>query len=156
MADTDSQSDSVLTRRNVLIGVGVTAACGIALAAPRIKPQVMRRTREMIARTPARIYLPLDYGDYPEWLSAVGNIFVAEGGYQLRLAGVEPLGPAGSRPAEVARDRAFQAAFDVRNGMTMAGGLIYTLVHPTHGRIPLLMTASTDPAMVNRMYAVMN
>jgi hypothetical protein len=43
--------------------------------------------------------------------------------------------------------------FDVLNGMTMAGEMIYNLRHAQYGRLPIYLNASGDP---RRMLAVFN
>lgn len=141
------------TRRNVLIGAaGATVAA--VVAAPFLRPGMSEGTRRLLAGNRfTRRFLSLAYAGQAEWAAQVGSVFTAEGGYRLRLAGVRPLPSAGRRPPEVARRSAFVAVFDVLNGMTMAGEMIYNLRHGQYGRLPVFLSASGDP---RRMLAVFN
>ena len=53
----------------------------------------------------------------------------------------------------MARRSAFQAVFDVLDGMTMPAELIYHIRHREYGRLPIYLNASGNP---RRMLAVFN
>lgn len=144
---------ATLSRRNVLLGLAGAAVAAV-IAAPALRPGVADRTRRLLASNSfTRRFLSLANAEQAEWQTQVGSDFAVDGGYTLRLAGVRPLISEGERPTNVTRDRAFVAVFDVRDGMTMAGDLIYTATHPQYGRLPLFLSASDSP---RRMLAVFN
>jgi len=144
---------SSVSRRNILAGLAGVAVTAI-VATTAFRPGVGERGRRILASNPlTRRFVSLADAEQGEWEAQVGSDFSAEGGYTLRLAGIRPLQSDGNRPAEVGRDRAFVAMFDVRGGMTIASDLIYTVTHPQYGRMPLFLTASADP---RRMLALFN
>jgi hypothetical protein len=102
------------------------------------------------------IFLSLANGSYDEWLGEVGTIFSLGGGTSMRLAGVQPFAGAGSRPVVLARGSAFLVVFDLLDGQTMAGDLIYTAHHPLYGPLQIFLSASSDPRTPGRMTAVFN
>jgi hypothetical protein len=147
------RSDSTPSRRNVLIGVGAAAVAAV-VATPLLRPGMGDATRRVLAGNRfTRRFLSLATAGQAEWAAQVGSVFTAEGGYRLRLAGVRPLASSGARPPEVARRSAFVAVFDVLNGMTMPGEMIYNLRHGDYGRLPVFLNASDEP---RRMLAVFN
>lgn len=147
------RATTALSRRNILIGVAGVAVAAV-IATPSLRPGVADRTRRLLASNSfTRRFISLANAEQGEWQAQVGSDFTAEGGYTLRLAGVRALPSEGERPANVTRERAFVAVFDVRNGMTMAGDLIYTVTHPQYGRMPLFLSTSDSP---RRMLAVFN
>lgn len=142
-----------LSRRNILVGLAGAAVTAV-VATTALRPSLGDRGRRLLASNSfTRRFLSLAEAEQGEWQAQVGTDFAAEGGYTLRLAGVRPLPSGGTRPAEVTRERAFAAIFDVRGGLTMASDLIYTVTHPQYGRMPLFLSATADP---KRMLAVFN
>jgi hypothetical protein len=140
------------SRRRILIG-GATVAAAVA-AVPLLRPGAGSRTRRLLASNGlTRRFLSLADAERDEWAAQVGSNFAAEGGYRLKLAGVRPLRSEGARPSSVSRQSAFVAVFDVLDGRTMAGDLIYTLRHSQYGRLPIFLTVSEHPG---RMLAVFN
>lgn len=144
---------SPLTRRNLLFGVAGVAVCA-AIALPRLRPEAARGTRGLLAGNPlTRRLLSLADAGQAEWATQVGSVLSADGGYRLRLEGVRPLPSGGPRPAGLGRERAFLAVFEVLDGMTMPGDLIYTARHGDYGALPLFLSAAGSPS---RMLAVFN
>lgn len=145
-----------LSRRNALVIVGGAAvAMGAVLAAP-YKALITRRGRELARAQPfLRRLLSLADAGYDEWLDQVGSVFAVGGGTGMSLFGVEPLNSSGARPLNL-RDRAFLLHFNVLNGGTMAGDLIYTVSHPQYGPLRIFLSASTDRRTPGRMLAVFN
>ena len=140
------------SRRKILIG-GATVAAAVA-AVPLLRPGAGSTTRRLLASNGlTRRFLSLADAEADEWAAQVGSTFTVEGGYQLNLAGVRPLSSPGPRPASVSRRSAFVAVFEVLDGRTMAGDLIYTLRHSQYGRLPVFLTVSENPG---RMLAVFN
>jgi hypothetical protein len=141
------------SRRNLLVGLG-GAAIAAMVALPLVRSTGSDRARRILAANPlTRRFVSLVHAEQDEWTAQVGATFAAVGGYRLRLAGVEPLPSAGDRPAEVTRQSAFLAVFDVLDGKSMAGDLIYAVSHPEYGAMPLFLSASARPG---RMVALFN
>ncbi|MDQ4088275.1 MAG: hypothetical protein M3177_09760, partial [Pseudomonadota bacterium] len=139
------RTSSTLSRRNILAGLAGVAVTAV-VATTAFRPSVGERARRVLASNGlTRRFLSLADAEQGEWQAQVGSVFSVEGGYRMRLAGVRPLQSVGARPPEATRDRAFVAVFEVADGMTMAGDLIYTATHPQYGRLPLFLSASGDP-----------
>jgi hypothetical protein len=143
-----------LSRRRMLVVLGGGAlVVGAVIAAP-YKALIARRGRELAVRMPfMRRMLSLANAGYTEWMETVGSTF-SGGGYAMRLIGIEALNSGGQRPIGL-RDRAFALHFDVLNGQTMAGNLIYTVSHPEYGPLQMFLSPH-DPATPSRMLAVFN
>lgn len=136
----------------LVLGGGVV--CAGAVAAMPLRNPVAANLRQMlVAQSWARRFLSLASAGYGEWLEQVGSVFTVAGGYRIKLAGVRPLPSEGERPLHVGRDQAFLAVFEVMDGGTMAGDLIYTANHPQYGSLPIFLSESATP---NRMHAVFN
>lgn len=150
-----NQAEPYLSRRRMLVMLGGGAlAIGAVIAAP-YKALVVRRGRELARALPfVRRMFSLANAGYAEWMETVGSTFSGGGGYAMRLIGVEALNSGGQRPAGL-RDRAFALHFNVLNGDTMAGNLIYTVSHPEYGPLQMFLSPH-DPATPSRMLAVFN
>lgn len=147
------QARSTLSRRNILITIGAAFAGTIALAGTALRPGFTRQARKVLASTPlTRGMLSLSQAEMAEWSNQIGSTFNVGGGYQLKLAGVQPLLSVGERPASL-RNSAFAAVFDLIRGSSMPGDLIYTLNHPQYGPLQLLLTSTGNP---RRMLAIFN
>ncbi|HMG45879.1 MAG TPA: hypothetical protein VK614_00260 [Allosphingosinicella sp.] len=147
-------AESYLSRRRMLVVLGGGAlVVGAVIAAP-YKALIARRGRELAVRMPfVRRMLTLANAGYAEWMETVGSTF-SGGGYAMLLIGVEALNSDGQRPLGL-RDRAFALHFNVLNGGTMAGNLIYTVSHPEYGPLQMFLSPH-DPATPSRMLAVFN
>jgi hypothetical protein len=144
---------STVSRRNLLAGLAGVAVTAV-LATAAFRPTVGERARRALAGNGfTRRFLSLAEAGQREWAAQIGSVFEVQGGGTMRLAGVRALQSSGARPPSVTRDRAFVAVFDVMNGMTMAGDLIYTISHPQYGPLPIFLSASGNP---RRMMAVFN
>ncbi|HEV2865577.1 MAG TPA: hypothetical protein VGX37_03610 [Allosphingosinicella sp.] len=142
-----------LSRRNILAGLTAAAVAGV-IAATSFNQTAGRGARRLLATNPlTRHFLSLATAEHQEWQAQVGSEFAVDGGYKLRLAGVEPLASRGIRPPEVTRHSAFIAVFEVVGNAAMPGDLIYSAAHPQYGRLPLFLTASETP---RRMLALFN
>lgn len=91
---------------------------------------------------------PLATAEAEAWIAAAGTTFSA-GGRPMRLAGVELIGAAGGRPAEL-RQQGFIAVFDMVDGAGLAGDQNYTITHATIPtfNIHLSNSASSPSRMV--------
>ena len=149
--------ESFLVRRTLLIGIGGAAATTAAIVVSPIRAVIAMTARDLVRQQPAlrRMLLSLANAGYNEWLDQVGTIFSVGGGTALKLVAVEGFNTMGTRPIRL-RDRAFTAKFDVQNGGTMPGDLIYTASHPRYGPFQIFLSASTDPRLPHRMTALFN
>lgn len=144
---------SALSRRNILLGAA-GAAIATMVAVPRFLPGAEERTRRLLAGNRfTRRFLSLADAEQDEWAAQVGTVFTAEGGLRMRLAGVRPLASQGRRPASISRNRGFLAVFDLLDGRSIPGDLIYSVSHGQYGRLPIFLSASDNP---RRMLAVFN
>ena len=153
-----TKADSFLSRRKLLVGMGAAATAAAAIEISPLGNNVATTTRNLVRSQPilSRLLLSLANAGYDEWLDQVGSTFLVGGGTRLKLIAVNAYPTLGERPAGFARDRAFLAKFDVQDGGTMAGDLIYTATHPQYGAFQLFLSASSDPALPQRMTALFN
>jgi len=150
--------ESFLARRSVLIGLGGTIAATTAVIVSPLRTVAALTARDLVRRQPTLRSLLLSLADagYDEWLDQVGTIFTIGGGAGLKLVAVEAFNTQGTRPMRLARSSAFVAKFDVQNGGTLAGDLIYTASHPRYGAFRIFLSASPDPRLPYRMTALFN
>jgi hypothetical protein len=152
------QTRSFLSRRKLLVGLSGIAAASVALMASPFRAVIAMTTRDLVRSQPVLRRMLLSLGDagYDEWLDQVGTTFAVGGGTNLKLIGVSAFNNVGQRPIRLGRSQAFQAKFDVQNGGTMAGDLIYTALHPRYGAFNIFLTASSNPNTPHRMTAIFN
>jgi hypothetical protein len=151
------QAGYFLSRRKLLVGLGAVATTAAALITP-LRTAVETTARNLVRNQPAmrRMLLSLADAGYDEWVDQIGSIFTLAGGTSLKLIAVSPLNSAGTRPAGVGRASAFVAKFDVQNGGSLPGDLIYAASHPSYGAFRIFMSTPTDPKLRHRMTAVFN
>jgi len=148
-------TDLTLSRRHTLVALGGAAVtAGAVLAASRTTLLGQSSGGSTSSTTTSRTTVNLATAGYDTWLAQVGTKFSSAGGYSLKLSGITALNSTGARPAGL-RDRAFALTFDLAQGMTMAGDLIYTVSHPQYGPLQLFLSA-TGPQTPSRMLAVLN
>jgi hypothetical protein len=147
-----------LSRRGLMTAVGGAAAAGAALLAAPHRAAIARRVTNLVRGQPifSSFFLSLADASVEQWSEQIGSIFSVGGGATLKLVGVTALSSPGPRPAQVSRSRAFLAKFDVQNGGTMAGDLIYTASHSSYGAFRIFLSASPDPLLPHRMTALFN
>lgn len=136
------------TRRTVVAGLcasGLVTACSSSRA-PEAEPDPQAKA--------AAQGQALATGNMDRWARMVGGEFDASG-FRLKLAGVRPLPSSGERPANVAREAAFLAVFEVLGGGQMPGDLIYAMRSSTHALDVFLLSGATAE-FPNRMHAVFN
>ena len=147
-----------LSRRGLIAALGGVATAGVLLAATRFRAVIAVTVNNALRSQP--LARPITYslanGTAEQWLEQVGSTFTVGGGTSLKLIGISALSSPGPRPAQVSRSRAFIAKFDVQNGGTMAGDLIYTASHPRYGAFRIFLSASPDPQLPHRMTALFN
>ena len=138
-----------LSRRHVIVGATAVTMAGAAGAV------FFRRAlgRAQVRGEAVATRRPLIQASDGDWMAQVGTTFLVQGGYRLRLAGVRTIGPANARVASMSRSRAFVAVFDVLDGRTLAGDLIYSVQHPSSGWMPIYFSETDSPS---RILAVFN
>lgn len=147
------EAASPISRRSAVAGLAGLAVTAV-VATTALRPSAGDRARRLLASNPlTRGFVSLASAEQSEWTAQVGSDFTLEGGYRMRLAGVRPLLSAGDRPANVTRERAFIAVFEVAGGVALPGDLIYTATHASYGQLPLFLSQAGDPG---RMIAVFN
>ena len=141
--------ESLLSRRNVVLGLAGTAAVGTVAVqksggadafAKLLSPGEGGRTGVWLAKAASA-----------DWVLQVGSTFTAHTGHVLKLVNVQGFPKSGKLPAGV-RDRAFVARFDILKGGKMPGDKIYRVNHK-QGAFDLFLTTG-DPSKPLRMKAV--
>jgi hypothetical protein len=152
------QTGSFLSRRKLLIGASGATVAAAALVSVPFRAVIGNGARDLVRNQPALRRLLLSLGDagYAEWADQVGSLFSVGGGTALKLVAVTAMASGGQRPSNLGRGSAFLAKFDVQNGATMAGDLIYTANHPSYGPFRIFLSASADPRLPHRMTALFN
>jgi hypothetical protein len=152
------QTRSFLSRRKLIVALGGIATATATIMMSPFRTVIAMTARDVVRQQPALRGMLLSLADagYDEWLDQVGSTFALGGGSSLKLISVTEFNAVGTRPAGLGRDRAFVAKFDVQNGATMAGDLIYTAMHPSYGAFRIFLSASSDPRLPYRMNAVFN
>ena len=147
-------TDLKLSRRGTLVALGGAAVTAGAVLAATRTTLLSQITGSQTSTSGSRTTVNLATAGYDTWLAQVGTKFSSAGGYSLKLSGLTALNSTGVRPAGL-RDRAFAAIFDIAQGLTMAGDLIYTINHPQYGPLQVFLSA-TGPTTPSRMLAVFN
>jgi hypothetical protein len=148
---------SLLARRKLLIGLGGAAVAAVALMARPFRTLIATASRQLVrSDVQRRLLLSLANAGFDAWHDQIGTTFTVGGGSGLKLVDVSAIDSAGPRPLRLTREGAFLAKFDVQNGGTMAGDLIYTAMHPRYGAFMIFLSASSDPNLPHRMTALFN
>jgi hypothetical protein len=152
------QTESFLSRRKLLIGLGGVAAASVALLASPFRAVIAMTSRDLLRSQPilSRRLVSLADAGSDDWLDQVGSVFALGGGTSMKLVAVSTFAAAGQRPMRLGRNQAFQAKFDVQNRGSLAGDLIYTASHPRYGAFQIFLQASSDPRLPQRMTALFN
>jgi hypothetical protein len=140
--------ESLLSRRNVVLGLAGTAAAGTVAVqktggadalASLLRPAEEGNGSVLLAKATAA-----------DWALQIGTIFTAHTGHILKLVDVQNF-PKSARPKGM-RNRAFVARFDIVKGGKMAGDKIYRVNHQ-QGAFDLFLSGA-NPAKPKRMKAV--
>ena len=137
-----------LSRRHVVAGaagLGVVALAANAVTRAPTGPAQTSTTASFVARR------PLVQAARADWESQIGSIFRVVGGYRLRLTGTRAFQHADSRPAGVRR-RGFLAVFEVLDGKSMAGDLIYGMWQREYGGMQLFLSNSGSPRIMHALF----
>jgi hypothetical protein len=146
-----------LSRRGLIAALGGVAAVGVLVAARYRAVLAVTVGNAMRGRPGLRpMFASLANASVEQWLEQVGSIFTVGGGTSLKLVGVSAMSSPGARPHGLGRNEAFLAKFDVQDGGTMAGDLIYVASHPLYGAFRIFLSASSDPRLPHRMTALFN
>ena len=144
-----------LSRRNLMIGAGATAAAA-AYAAPGVPLSLLPSAEG--AGEPSlwtRQYWTLEAAGPAEWKRHLGRSFYITGGgvtRWVRLVSVEPFESSGARPPEVSRKTAFSVLFEARWPLPFERDRIYTVGSQLFRGMQVFLGGS-DP---RRMRAIFN
>ncbi len=152
------RTGAFLSRRRLLLGLGALATAAAAIVSKPLRTLVLTRSRELVRAQPvlSRLLISLADADFLEWRDQIGTNFAVGGGANMKLVSLIGLAVPGPRPPDLGRSQAFMALFDVQNGGTLAGDLIYTVSPLRYGPFQIFLSASTDPNLPHRMTAVFN
>src|SRR4051794_21054421 len=116
--------ESILSRRNLLVGLAGSAAVGTLAVTNAGKQQVAAFSQLLWQRRPGRHNVRLATASVDDWALQIGTTFQTSTGHTLKLADVRQFDHQNKRPAGL-RDRAFVAGFELVSG---AGALPNELV----------------------------
>lgn len=110
---------SLLSRRNLLVGLAGTGIATGAVASPLFaSPNTLKAA---LRPQTGRHNVPLGTATEADWVAQIGSLFTAQSGQVLQLTGVAPFGQKGTRPAWT-RQTGFVARFEVVSGGAMPEG----------------------------------
>jgi len=145
--------ESLLSRRNVIVGVGGTVAVGAFAVSDAGQEQVQAFKQQLWKNRPGRRNVRLSSASVDDWAIQVGSKFQTSTGHTLKLADVRQFDHQGKRPAGL-RDRPFVAGFEVVSGKgTLPDQLLLRINHSEGGTFDLFLTAAA-PDKPNRRIAV--
>jgi len=145
--------ESLLSRRNVIVGVGGTVAVGAFAVSDAGQKQVQAFKQQLWKNRPGRRNVRLSSASVDDWAIQVGSKFQTSTGHTLKLADVRQFDHQGKRPAGL-RDRPFVAGFEVVSGKgTLPDQLLLRINHSEGGTFDLFLTAAA-PDKPNRRIAV--
>lgn len=125
-----NERDGVLSRRNLLVGVGVSAAAA-AYAAPGVPLSLLPSSDRAGRPSPwTRQYWTLESAGPAEWRRQIGRSFYITGDGLTRwvvLAQVESFASPGKRPTDVGRKEAFSVLFEAPRPLPFKRERIYTV-----------------------------
>jgi hypothetical protein len=144
---------SILSRRNVLVGLAGSAAAG-AVATTNAGQQEVAAFKQLLwSNKPGRHNVRLATATVDDWSLQVGTKFQASSGHTLRLDDVEQFDHQNTRPKGL-RDRAFAAGFSIISGVgTLPNQVLLQVSHPEGGTFEMFMTAGS-PDKPQRRIAV--
>ena len=137
-----------LSRRHVVAGaagLGVVALAANAVTRAPTGPAQTSTTASFVERR------PLIQATRADWETQIGTIFRVVGGYRMRLTGTRAFYNAENRPAGVRR-RGFMAVFEVLDGKTMTGDLIYGMWQREYGGMQLFLSNSGDSRIMHALF----
>jgi len=147
-----SVMESLLSRRNMLVGLTAGAATVGTVAVRSGQAQIESFRQLLWQRRPGRHRVPLGTAGLDDWALQIGSKFQTASGDVLKLADVRAFPQADKRPRGL-RDRAFVAGFEVVSGNPLPDQLIQHVDHPEGGRFDILLSAGS-PDKPGRMIAV--
>jgi len=144
---------SILSRRNVLVGLAGSAAAG-AVATTNAGQQEVAAFKQLLwSNKPGRHNVRLATATVDDWSLQVGTKFQASSGHTLRLDDVQQFDHQNTRPKGL-RDRAFAAGFSIISGVgTLPNQVLLQVSHPEGGTFEMFMTAGS-PDKPQRRIAV--
>jgi hypothetical protein len=147
------EKSSLLSRRNLLAGLGIGVAAVGAIAAPALQ---LNWTRKPGAKASwwDRQFTSLANAGVDEWSRQVGAEFTLAGGV-ARLAEVTPLRSPGRRPAGL-RDGAFVAVFEAAGASLPPGDRMLDVSHAAAGQMKIYFSACGDKCGGHRLQAIFN
>jgi hypothetical protein len=142
-----------LSRRTLIAGTTVIATLAAAAFAAK-SGLVSRSTSLARAIAGGRLRsISLPTAEMEDWMAAVGAEF--DIAYtRMRLAGVRALDGSGDRPAGLRR-RGFVAVFELPQGESLPGELVYRIAHRSYGAFDIYLSQPADTRL-NQMIAVFN
>lgn len=148
---------NVLSRRNLLIGLGVGAAGAAAVASPVMHLSLAAPSQPLSWWD--RLFFSLQNGGTEEWKSVIGQVFSIEGEngtIPVLLGGVKLLLSKGARPSECTRTQAFALVFYAAPERAPAGDRTYKVTHHTHPALDMFLSPAIRYPRGVHFHAVFN
>ena len=144
---------SILSRRNVLVGLAGGAAVGAVATTNAGQREVQAFKQLLFQNKPGKHNVRLDTGTVDDWSLQVGTKFQSSSGHTLRLDDVQQFDHQNTRPKGL-RDRAFAAGFSIVSGVgALPTQVLLRVTHPEGGTFDMFMTAGS-PDKPQRRIAV--
>ena len=145
--------ESLLSRRNVIVGVGGTVAVGALAVSDAGQKQVQAFKQQLWKNRPGRHNVRLSSASVDDWAIQVGSKFQTSTGHTLKLADVVQFDHQNKRPAGL-RDRPFAAGFEIVAGNgPMPDQATLKVAHREGGTFDIFITAGS-PDKPKRRIAV--
>jgi hypothetical protein len=144
---------SILSRRNLLVGLAGGAAVGAIATSNAGQEEVQAFKNLLWKNKPGKRYVRLDTATVDDWSLQVGTKFRASSGHTLRLDDVQQFDHQNTRPKGL-RDRAFAAGFSIISGVgALPSQVLLQVSHAEGGTFDMFMTAGS-PDKPQRRIAV--
>jgi hypothetical protein len=147
-----------LTRRNLLLGLGLAGAGAAVSAAPfrmSWSPAGSKRTGSWWDRT----FVSLRHGGIHDWSSVVGESFMVAGAgapAMLKLVAVNAMPAKGRRPSGLGRDQAFAAVFEAVGQSAPSGDRICTITHRSQAAFDIFFGKPLASGSKTQLIAIFN
>jgi hypothetical protein len=143
--------ESLLSRRNVVIGLAGSAAAGTVAVQQSGGAKAFAELLRPSGKGSSNAWLAK--ATWADWETQIGANFTANTGQVLKLIDIQRFPADAKRPKNL-RDRAFVARFDIVRGGQMAPDTIYRVNH-RRGAFDIFLSKG-DPEKPRRMLAVFN
>jgi hypothetical protein len=142
---------SLLSRRNLLVGLAGSAAVGMAAVTDAGQQQVAAFRQLLWKRQPGQRNVRLATATVDDWALQIGSTFQTSTGHTLKLTDVVQFDHQNKRPAGL-RDRPFAAGFEVVAGDgPLPDQATLRVAHREGGTFDMFLTAGSPDKPLRRI-----